>query len=62
MLERRWCAMCYEYDYFFDRARIAEEMRKNRKKAQDQKPPVEAAPTAPVAEPKPVVEEPVPVS
>jgi hypothetical protein len=54
--------MCDDYDYFFDRARIAEELRKNRKKTDDIVPPIEAAPKAPVAEPKPVVEETVPVS
>lgn len=49
--------MCDDYDYFFDRARIAEEMRKNRKKTDEPKPQADAAPTAPRAEPKPAVEE-----
>ncbi len=49
--------MCDDYDYFFDRARIAEEMRRNRKKTDQPKPQSEAAPKAPAAEPKPGVEE-----
>jgi hypothetical protein len=55
--------MCDEYDYFFDRARIAEEMRRNRKKIDEPKPQSEAAPPAPAADPKPGVreQEPVPV-
>lgn len=42
--------MCDDYAYFFDRARIAEELRANRKKADEPKPQIDAAPTAPVAE------------
>lgn len=49
--------MCDDYDYFFDRARIAEEMRRNRKKTDEFKPQSDAAPTAPAAEPKPIQEQ-----
>lgn len=54
--------MCHDYDSFFDRARIAEELLRNRKKTDPQQPPLEAAPKARAAEPKPVDEETIPVA